>query len=248
MPVKNLLVLFFLLFALGLQAQIGLHGSYEFASQASNDRYKDAYPMSGLAYGIDYTFRLANRRVEFFPELNYGSHETRSAPTEIIDDVPIIFIDHTALNLYLNTNFYIFDFAGDCDCPTWSKGGNFLKKGFFLQLSPGVGYRQTEYTENGRPLPGREERVQETINVSIGAGVGIDFGLSDYVTLTPYLRGRFFPVKNATTVDDSDYHETVQMNAGLRLGINFTDAYTRNKKMRARRERSRNNPGSGRRY
>lgn len=239
---------FLLLFPFLLQAQLGLHGSYEFAGQANNMRYESAYPVSGFAFGVDYTFRLANNRVEFFPELNYGSHETRNTFTEIIDDNPFIFINHQALNLYLNTNFYIFDFAGDCDCPTWSKDGNFLKKGFFLQLSPGVGYRLTEYTEDNQPLPGRDVRIQETVTVSIGGGAGIDIGLSDYITLTPYIRGRFFPVKNSTTVDDADYHEKIQMNAGLRLGINFTDAYSRNKKMRARREKSRNKKGGKRKY
>lgn len=154
-------------------------------------------------------------------------------------------LEDKSLGFYFNTNIYIFDFAGDCDCPVFSRDGNFFKKGFFLQISPGVNYHNYRYVENdGFPEP----RVIEDDNISysLAAGAGIDIGLSEHITISPYFRARYHfeteiegYVGEVALPERTDDFSMWQINAGIRLGFQLVDEFTRNKHMRARRENKR---------
>lgn len=249
---KNLFLLLLLSLPSLLSAQFGLHATYQKNTQDSDFAGAD-FPISGLAFGIDYTFRLAQNRIEFFPELNYSSVKTG---TEIIDQgLNGVSLQDKAFGFYFNTNVYVFDFAGDCDCPVFSRDGNFFKKGFFLQISPGVNYHNYKYSEVISALETRNI-VDDNISYSIAGGAGIDIGLSEHITISPYFRARYhFETEIEGYVGEliplperTDNFSMWQMNAGLRIGVLLTDEFTRNKRMRARRESKRTKKTKKRRY
>ena len=121
-----------------LSAQFGFNAGYRWndsdnwvEQSASGNQSLDLLP-NGYSIGVDYWFRLKNARVEFLPELNYSSFAQTFA-----DDREI---NARFLSFFFNTNFYLFDFRSDCDCPTFSKQDHTLQKGFFIQVSPGLSY------------------------------------------------------------------------------------------------------------
>lgn len=181
---------------------------------------------NGVAVGLDYWFRLKNQRIEFLPELNYTSFESiHFENNDFIDEVGFKI---EFFSFYFNTNIYLLDFLGDCDCPTFSKQNNFFKKGFFIQISPGLTLPNFEYTNDQASQSG-------SIQANIALGAGLDIGLTDLITLTPLIRARYQPNMewNATFPDPNDLSNPdvnppnigtpsaniVQYYAGLRLGI-----------------------------
>lgn len=120
-----------------------------------------------------YWLRLEDVRVEFLPEVGYMlsfAHD-ENALTSRIRTIPLL----------INTDIYLFDLLDDCDCPTFSKQGTFVQRGFFVEVSGGVDFQTLEL----------ENATQETIfDVSeniwrAGLGIGLDIGVSDLVTITP---------------------------------------------------------------
>ena len=230
-----LIVLLFSLFA--AEAQIGLSGSYTWFNAPQweekmradvDDTYlEEFFFQNGFQVGLDYWFRFKNVRIEFLPEARYARFEAR--PESFFDAGQLTW---QSFSFHLNTNIYPFDFFGDCDCPTFSKQNTFFKKGFFLQVSPGVHYLAQSY---------RSERYEpHNADVSdwaysIGLGAGLDIGISDWITLTPY--GRFTRVLDGTWEDFDNLaffsHEWGQdtpleqpyalwiPEAGLRLGLRW---------------------------
>ncbi|MEM8909381.1 MAG: hypothetical protein AAGD05_16155, partial [Bacteroidota bacterium] len=171
---KYLFSLFFLCFVFSSSAQFGLNLSYRTFNASGWERTIDqinsdigtvAEPLDrGWGIGLDYWFRLKNYRIEFLPELNYSSFsKTWSNPTNETDQLTSRF-----LSLHFNTNIYLFDLSGDCDCPTFSKQGDLMQKGFFVQVSPGLSWVQNQY-EN---LQDNSQTDNSTIAPSIGLGVG----------------------------------------------------------------------------
>jgi hypothetical protein len=247
---KNSLLFLFLAIPCILSAQFGLHATYQKNTQNSDFSGAD-FPISGLALGLDYTFRLAQNRVEFFPELNYSSVKTT---TPIVDNSgSTVNLEDKSFGFYFNTNVYVFDFAGDCDCPVFSRDGNFFKKGFFLQISPGVNYHNYLFTETTFP----ESRLikDDNFSYSLAGGAGIDIGVSEHLTITPYFRARYHfdteiegYIADIPIPEQTDNFSMWQMNVGLRIGVQLTDEFTRNKRMRARRENNRTKKTKKRRY
>ena len=223
---------FFLLFVLSLflfvnktSAQYGINGSYQTFSASvwegliDQSNSPSAAPIeSGFAVGIDRWFRLKNARVEFFPELNYARYSVDWDDNETS-------LKHQQISLFANTHFYLFDLEGDCDCPTFSKDGNFIKKGFYVELSPGLSYATSTF-KNRNDSPSNSYLVP-----SIGLGVGVDIGLSDLLTITPMIRfRRHFGVQWENLIDnlntdidvfDSSFHQTgiETFSFGIRLGL-----------------------------
>ncbi len=226
---RTLLLIALLAFVFQLNAQLGLTGSARF-----NDAPDWNYPASiaegmnplgnGWAMGIDYWIPLGQTRIDLLPELNFGRSEQT---LDVIGD-PHEFTQN-AFSLFLNTNFYLLDLEGDCDCPTFFKSGDFFQKGFFLQVSPGVScFQHTTQTRESAAV----DIEEDTFAFSIGVGAGLDIGLSDFVTLTPMAGFRYyFPSEWAglddlfITAEPDPLFETEsaiqQFWAGLRLGIRF---------------------------
>lgn len=225
------LVFILLLFFGGsqLRAQIGLQAAYDHFElddfQILLSETQEVRELPGTAYslGVDYWFRLKNKRIEFLPELNY-------ARTSV--DLP----DATHLrgqwfSLFFNTNFYVFDLNSDCDCPTFSKQSNLLKSGFFVRVSPGATYAVIN-SESDRI--GHFDPDHTGIIPSLAAGAGLDLGVSDVLTLTPFAEARYLflfdqpaqaePVNDAVPFDyqlPGGESQGWRFRVGIRMGFRF---------------------------
>lgn len=208
------------IFTFQLSGQVAINTSFhtnrisDKDPQLSQDNLFDAFTM-GAGVGVDYWFRLKNHRLEFTPELSYQRElDTRS------EKLPAL--QASSFQFKFNTNIYPLDFLNDCECPTFDKDGEFLKKGFFISLHPGIDYGN---------LRTRGEDITTPINDEhfwfiAGAGVGFDFGVSKLLTITPYFR--WLRYLNADFQDQAFNFN--QNNFGVRLSLRAD--YVRNQRRR----------------
>lgn len=225
---RILLPLALLLMVFGsLQAQFGVSGYY-LSGQAENWEYdpplssldRVEFPGNGWQVGVDYWFRLKNTRIEFLPTLAFTQQEQTIGSEPITLDAQM-----QGIHFFFNTNIYLLDLAGDCDCPTFSKEGPTLEKGFFLQLSPGYSLFNFDMTDNGT---GTSYEADDSA-FSIGFGLGFDLGLSDFFTLSPMLGARYYPEVSWETLggeqglvfpgEVSAESDLLQYQLGLRMGF-----------------------------
>ena len=192
---KTLFLSLLTLSSVGLAAQFGISGYYqnftatEWETVLGNmNPGKESLPFvrQGFRVGVDYWLKpFENTRIILMPELSYSRSE-ESSFTQISPFVSRSYQYHSA-GLSLPVNIYLFDLEGDCDCPTWSKSEPFFKKGLFLQVMPGGHfnrYRFQRIDDDQSLLAARST----DINFSLGAGAGLDVGLSDLITLSPTVR------------------------------------------------------------
>ncbi|MBK7337734.1 MAG: hypothetical protein IPJ00_16940 [Saprospirales bacterium] len=226
----------FLAFGLSAQAQIGLTGSYtwfkadqweQFVEQKIGDYQEEHFFQNGYQFGVDYWFRLKDMRIEFLPELRYAKYTA-----EPVSDFDEGMFHWQSMSFHWTTNVYPFDFFGDCDCPTFSKQDPIFKKGLFLQLSPGAHFLRQWYSSEKSLILFAD---QKSLVYSLGLGIGLDIGISDWITLSPFGRiTRIFggewngfeelPVFSDTVMPDQPLEEPYELwvpEAGLRLGLRW---------------------------
>lgn len=207
-------------------AQVGLNGGYHLNEAPDWVLERDDASTAGLitdavVIGLDYWIPLRVVRIDLLPEINFSQSEIN-----LSDPSSTTFRQRSA-SLLLNANFYLFDLEGDCDCPTFSKSGSPLEKGFFLRASPGLSYFDQTAERGG------ELRESQTIAYSLGVGAGFDIGLSDLITITPIATYRYFlptdweglnqlqtelPTGYSFQASESTLR---QIYVGLRLGLRF---------------------------
>ncbi|RLD19576.1 MAG: hypothetical protein DRI69_08080 [Bacteroidetes bacterium] len=159
-----------------LYGQFGIGAKYQ---SVVSSNFSDLLENIGVNYNdrvvggsLFYWFRLKNRRMEFLPEISYVT--TFSSSDEIfVTQLQKILIS-------FNTDIYLFDFEGDCNCPTFSKQGGYFQKSFFVEITPGMDIQFFEM----EPIVG-VDFSGSALAFRIGLGVGFDFGVSDMVTITP---------------------------------------------------------------
>ncbi|NRB48278.1 MAG: outer membrane beta-barrel protein [Saprospiraceae bacterium] len=218
------------LFAFSASAQFGVKGSYHFSNATdwqvptNNGINTESLIGDGWSVGVDYWFRLKNYRMEFLPELNFSQLNQNLDNADWSNQV-------TFTSFFFNTNIYLFDFKGDCDCPTFSKQGPTLDKGFFVQVSPGLTFAQSEIDFSGNTLKA------DDLAFSIGLGVGFDLGVSDLVTVSPMAGLRYFPSISWDSLAENPDDETprlevedsssslTQWYAGVRIGFRLDYGY-----------------------
>ena len=159
---------------------------------------------TGFQVGVEYHFRLKSNRVEFHPLLGYRRSFDDGYGSHL-----------TSIDFDFNTAIYPFDFEGDCNCPTFSKQGTLFKKGFFFEFQPGLGY-QTIYIT---PL---ENEHSSNLVFKLGGAVGLDIGLSDQYTLSPFISGTTFfsgewEVLEQNIPDGGKLDDFIVFGAGVRL-------------------------------
>ncbi|MDX1684614.1 MAG: hypothetical protein R3275_05210 [Saprospiraceae bacterium] len=223
MLVRSLLFLFIMFGSCTYSmAQFGVSGIYNFHQGADvwdNEINSNAEHIKSDGFGVslNYWFRLKDYRVEFLPELMYLAGNRSAA---LLDDTPI---DHEwqQLALYFNVNIYPFDFEGDCNCPTFGKDGGFFEKGFFFQLSPGAGYYINETKSS-------EARESSGVAFLSGIGAGLDVGVAEYFTITPFVRyvigfNTEWPQSDPTNADEGNsiQSSTRDFLAGLNVIYRF---------------------------
>lgn len=161
----------------------------------------------GLEYSLDYWFRLKNVRLEFIPELQFARYQVSLLENPRMDVNQYSFL--------LNLLFYPLDWNNDCDCPTFSKTGSWFTRGFYVALSPGVVFIDQ------KPL--FSDLVPDSSpGFTAGVGIGIDFGVLDWITLSPELGARYltgYPFD--PTVRDADLGRGYQIEASQQALLQF---------------------------
>jgi len=221
---RTLLLLAFITFsATVLQAQLGIRAGYNInnatdwvleGDTGNTDLLSDGYSLS-----VDYWIPMESFRVDFLPEISYSRFNGNR------------YADVQWFSFFLNTNFYFLDLEGDCNCPTFSKSGGAFQKGLFFLASPGVTYQSAI-------LDGFEDAEREGLwAYSLGVGLGLDIGVSDFFTITPTVSYRHFLPVDWKALDVYETEEPLfprirnsespinQIYAGIRLGFRFDQRY-----------------------
>jgi len=117
---------------------------------------------------------MKDKRIEFYPEFSYSS--SLGSPSG--ENFEVTF---NTLSVMFNSDFYLFDLINDCDCPTFSKEGSVFTRGFFLEATLGMEFEALK-------LKSADEQLYKGDSGAFraGIGMGVDFGLSDMITLTPF--------------------------------------------------------------
>ena len=186
------------------------------------------FNQDGIQASLEYAFRLKQKRLEFHPGIGYRTTFNKDAFEGYINSVDFDF----------NTAIYPFDFAGDCHCPTFSKDGELVKKGFFFEVSPGVAYQTVHRTKITTSL---NPHVQERVNINssevifkIGAGAGLDIGISEQFTLTPMVSMTWLSSEDWLGLDGQDYNGTATLDDYAYIGAGLRLAYKPDPKRRRR--------------
>jgi len=184
--------LVFTLFCTGLSAQFGISAKYNSNSYSIWEDYFDdefqpfASDIHSTSYefGINYWKRLKDKRIEFLPEISFSVYNSFEASALDPVTLPNFDLSMRSFHFSIPTHFYFLDINNDCNCPTFSKQSDFLAKGLYFFLSPGISYNINEVTF----ASGETTNASESgIAYRIGAGLGYDFGLSDLLTITPFV-------------------------------------------------------------
>ncbi|NBU51502.1 MAG: hypothetical protein EBS24_02615 [Chitinophagia bacterium] len=186
---KNLICICLLLLPLSSYAQFGVSARIQNNSnKAWNNNYQEVSDTSqnllnrSYEFGINYWFRLKNYRLEFLPEISYASSRTEINQEEFLVNAHT----RTSYNFNINIQLYPLDFYGDCNCPTFSKDGNMVAKGFYWLFSPGISHH-TLSTEMD-PLSSFIPENATATSFRLGIGGGFDMGLTNLITLTPFIQ------------------------------------------------------------
>ena len=173
----------FLILSHSLIGQIGViarYSSNNFSDWSGVTRAVHNGPIweNHLEFGLDYWFKPGEYRAEYLIELSYLSKTTSYGNWDY---------NLSGYTFGVKSNLYIFDFLGDCDCPTFKKEGGFFKKGFFLQWNAHAGYWQKDI---GRAM---QTLADPNVAIDFGIGAGIDIGISELLTISPVITYQYFP-------------------------------------------------------
>jgi hypothetical protein len=223
---RLLLILLLAFTFTSVDAQIGIRANYgrsnfaQFEEQALKflPTKNTGFLNSSSSFGLDYWFRLKKRRVEFLPEIAYTSY----GKTELNNNMAY---DAQSFDFYFNTQIYLLDLAEDCNCPTFSKQGNTIKKGFFFHIAPMVKY----FSFGGKSEFGPVN--SDAVTVGIRGGFGLDLGINDLITITPmiaYERSSMANWKEMSKINEDGVPRDVSSNYSklsgeVRLGLRFNN-------------------------
>ena len=206
-----------------LQAQYGVRATYnlnhapswEDFFQTLDSRNTDLFA-SSLSFEVDYWLRLPNHRIEFYPYLSYHQANSEIWTNDQLTTTPQT-VGLRQLGAGLISHIYIFDLIGDCDCPTFSKQGGFFKKGFFILGGIGVVHSDKRISDNFD---------DGNLDFSARLGAGIDIGLTDLITISPFAQVQYFPSVSwhelgATFQTTPEHIESSlgQLQFGIRVGF-----------------------------
>ncbi len=194
-----------------LMAQFGINAGLRVNGETNWQYFtdQDDFLKTGYKVGLEYWFRLKKVRVEFTPELNFSQFKTQY--TSPIDDV--YNFKQNIYGFHLNTNIYPLSFKDDCNCPTFKKDGQVIEKGFHIILSPGINYFDLSIN--------KDSYKTNDIVFSAGLGVGLDIGLTDFLTITPVVMyHRYFEVEWEDLDKALNYLDDLPTNASTSTSFN----------------------------
>ncbi len=203
-----------------LPAQYGIQIKHLFGQSLILD--EEQISQNGLHTTLEYHFRIKKKRLEFHPGLGYrftwNTHQHQGY--------------FNAVDLDLATSIYPFDFGGDCDCPTFSKDGNLIKKGFFFEVAPGVSYQILNKLRSDPDDPSRLPIRSKNLVLKLSGATGLDIGISDQYTITPMLSATWLSSSEWEGLRQDGSSGTLDDYAYLGAGIRITHA--KDKKRRRR--------------
>ena len=222
----RILIIFLLVSAsCELQGQYGVRATYnlnnannwnQFLQQVGKQQ-QDIFNRS-VGFSIDYWLRMKNTRIEFYPYLSYHQNSDIVSNNGSGITTGSTFLALRQFGFGLTTHFYLFDFFGDCECPTFSKQGGFLKKGFFLMAGIGADLSQKRIGDFGYR--------DSNIDTKFSGGAGLDIGLNDLITLSPFIQYQYYPSISwhelGTSFNRQPEHvesSLQQIQFGLRIGF-----------------------------
>ena len=154
-----------------VSAQIGIQGQFRLpVSMSESSDPADPLIRSGWQVGAVYSFRQSGIRIEILPGLHF-------LQTTAEDPFGRTFSGNGA-QATLDVRMYPMDLYGDCKCPTFSRKGQVIKKGLFLEAGLGGFYLDQE--------TGMASETSSNFLVRVGGG--LDIGLSRRLTITPGVR------------------------------------------------------------
>lgn len=156
-------------------SQVGVNVRYLFGK--SDILALENIAQDGFHASVEYHLRLKEKRLEFRPGIGYRQTFAGNSYDGSIK----------SFDFDLGTAIYPFDFGGDCNCPTFSKEGNLVKKGFFIELIPGAGYQILSRLRSDPDDPSKLPIRSKNIVWKLGGAAGLDIGISDRYTITPML-------------------------------------------------------------
>jgi len=170
--------------------QFGIRASYNLnEAKAWDNFFSDALGRSedifssSMTLSVDYWLRLPNLRIEFYPNISYHQAST-TIPNALVGNGDLdLGLRQMGLGIY--THVYLLDMIGDCDCPTFSKQGGLMKKGFFILAEIGADYSQKNAANLGF--------TDGNIDFKAAVGLGLDIGVTDLLTVSPFIQYRFYP-------------------------------------------------------
>ncbi|HKK88921.1 MAG TPA: hypothetical protein VJ917_08730 [Saprospiraceae bacterium] len=217
MKLRGIVLIFsFCFLFFGLNAQVALNAWYHVESMEvitlQDGTQLQGPDLNSLNMAFSYEWALEDYRVQFHPSLYYGQSVSK---VEITEDLQI---DQVFLGVALPVRFYLLDFEGDCNCPTFSKSSNFFSKGFFFEAA---GFYQL--VKQNLNVSGGEQDLQ---NFGASIGLGLDIGLSDHWTVTFHARtGQWF--KSSVTDENIDLLSFEDASTGFyQIGLSLTYYWT----------------------
>ncbi len=221
-------ITFLSLFSTVSFTQIGFNSGYfiqqvpEWEKAVFGERSDESLLTNGYTAGLDY--RLApfeSFRIELYPELAYNRANSDNSLGEFAQN---------RLDFSLKSNIYLLSLKADCDCPTFSREASILEKGFFVQIAPGISYSKANFKNNDL------SQTADDIAFKLGLGIGLDIGLSNFITISPIFKyKRYFnadwnglqdiirQIDNRTEVQGSDLTNINQLFVGIRLEVRFRE-------------------------
>lgn len=134
--------------------------------------------------GVNYWFRLKDYRLEFTPGVYYLYSSFKFPESACKFE----YISHTA-GVEFDVNLYPFDFISrnfERDCPTFSDKGQWFRRNFFFQVSPGF-YGSSRKVNNSPDIIETQHLAGK-----VDFGVGLDFKVFRYLTIAPIIKYGFF--------------------------------------------------------
>jgi hypothetical protein len=163
------------------RAQLGGSIGYSWGKAPGWIMDLSAPPGEGVMLDLEYAFPFKQLRMELVPGLALSKLST----PEILG----VNTTSTWYSAHLQWRIYPFDLQGDCNCPTFSRKGNLLQKGFWVAAIGGVTAMDNRI--NFDILQGVS--IRRSLSVMGGVQAGLDLGLSEVLTLSPFLGFNYLP-------------------------------------------------------
>lgn len=200
---------FLVLSAFQVHGQVGLKlvgtmAQNKIAETTSNEKLFS----TKFGAGVDYWFRLKKYRLEFLPAIHYQFASENLTFT----DQTTGRLDWSVIDFAPGFQIYPLDFFNDCQCPTFSKQGQFLKKGLFLHFAPGIALSTLK--SDLEQLASAKDWIG-----FVRLGLGLDIGFSDLITISPSLSYQLSQTLDWSAYFQSESSRTLNINSGLFLSV-----------------------------